>query len=366
MNTTVEHEPQALTVLPKSMLPTVLAADKDDLLSKLAEKVKGFRGDVSTPGGRDAMRSLAAEVARTKGSLLRLADSVSEEARKTHKAIVAEKKIIEERLDELRDQVRAPLTEYENRERNRVAEHEAALARLAVSPEMQHASSAELAEAIAARREPEARNWQEFHERAIAAHAQAIRQLSEWRCAAEEREAEQAELARLREAEAQRQREEAARLQAEREARIAAEAAERAQLEAEAKAKAEAARQAEAAAKREREANEAAERAQRAAEAVEQRRKDEAAAAERRQAEAVAAERRRAEQAAEAERQRVAREAEAKRQADERRAKDKAHRADVNRSALAALVLAGLSEGAAKSAVEAIALGKVPHVTITY
>ena len=45
---------------------------------------------------------------------------------------------------------------------------------------------------------------------------------------------------------------------------------------------------------------------------------------------------------------------------------DKKHRAKVNGEALAALVTAGLSELAAKSAITAIAQGKVPHVKIEY
>jgi Holliday junction resolvasome RuvABC DNA-binding subunit len=49
-----------------------------------------------------------------------------------------------------------------------------------------------------------------------------------------------------------------------------------------------------------------------------------------------------------------------------RREANKAHRAKINNTAVAALVGAGLSENAAKAAVTAIAKGDVPNVTISY
>ena len=49
-----------LAVLPKSALPTVLAADKDDLLGKLQDRLRSLKLDASTPKGRDEIRSAAA------------------------------------------------------------------------------------------------------------------------------------------------------------------------------------------------------------------------------------------------------------------------------------------------------------------
>lgn len=49
-----------LAVIPATALPTILAADKDDILGKLAAKVAAFKPDISTAKGRDEIR-LAAE-----------------------------------------------------------------------------------------------------------------------------------------------------------------------------------------------------------------------------------------------------------------------------------------------------------------
>src|SRR5882724_12966752 len=83
--------------------------------------------DISTPGGREAIRSMAFKVARSKTAL----DAMGKELGQTHysawKAITGERAKIEAALDLLRDQIRKPLTDFEEAERTRVANHEAAL-----------------------------------------------------------------------------------------------------------------------------------------------------------------------------------------------------------------------------------------------
>ena len=373
MSETIEPE-TALTVIAPSTLPVVIAADKDNLLGALADKLKGFRADISTEHGRKAIASMARHVSSTKADLLRIADRVSEEARKTHKAIVAEKNVIEERLDALRDQVRAPLTAFEAREKSRIAAHEAALAAIPEAPSYgQTEIAAELQERLTTLENWPDRDWEEFADRAewtLAEEKARTRRLLE---TAKRREAEAAELERLRAEAVERERQDAIRRQTEREAEIAAQAAQRAREEAEATARREreaAAAQAEAerqeAARRERDALAAAQAAENARIAAEQRAAEAAAQAERqRQADAAAAERRQKE-ALEAERRRAAAEqAEAQRQADARAA-DRANRATKNREALADLVAAGLSDEAAQSAVTAIAKGAVRNVKVIY
>lgn len=373
----IELQGTALAVIAASSVSTIVAADESDILGKLAAKVAAFKPDISTAAGRDEMRSLAYEIARSKSALVKIGKGLTENWRQSTKAVNAECNIIEERMDELRDKVRAPLTAWENAEKDRVAAHESALAALAVDPAMRHATADELSAAIRARRELEARNWQEFHERAIAAQNAAIATLVDWHGEAEVREAEAAELIRLRAEDAERERQEAERLQREREERIAAEAAERARIEAEAKAeraRQEDARQAEAERVRvEREAREATDRA----EAQRRDAEDRAEKAERARIDAAEmAERNRIEAEAKAEMDRIsAVRAEQKRAADEkaaseaeeaRRAANVAHRGQINRDALAALVAAGITEDHAKIVIAAIARGTVPHVSIRY
>lgn len=193
----------------------------------------------------------------------------------------------------------------------------------------------------------------------------------------EKREAEAAELERLR-------REEEERKRKEREDAIAREAAEKARLEAEARAKAEA----EAAEKKAREEREAIERkareereaAERAkaealakaeAERLEAERKAEAerAAAAKKIADAEAAaaeEKRKAERAAQEERERIQREADAKAAEEAKREADKKHQAGIHADIIKALGMLGISEELAKAAIIAIRKGEVPHIKINY
>ena len=353
---TMERPGTALAVVPKSSLPTVIAADKDDLLGKLAEKLKGFKADISTPTGREAIASTAKAVSKTKIALLKLADGLSEEARKTHKAIVAEKNIIEARLDSLRDEVRAPLTAYENEDKVRIANHEAALSALAALTMFDGEPGSE---AVQQRIDQvpalSNRQWQEFTGRASDLNAEVRDKLDDMLSRAEKREAEAAELARLRAEQARRDQEAAAQAQAEREARIAAEAAERAERAAAERVAAEARRAEEA----ERRAAEQAAQAERDRVAAE-----EAAAA--RQAAAVEAERRRAEDAARLVRIAAEREAAAIAEADRKRAANIAHQRRINATALNALILIGVPEDMGKIVLAAIAKGEIPAVRIEY
>jgi hypothetical protein len=257
----------ALAVIPPSSLPTILAADENDILGTLAKKIAAHKPDISTPKGRREIASLAAEVASSKMDLIRLGKSLTESWRKSTKAVNEECNLIEERMDALKVQVRQPLTDFENAEKARIAGHEAALAEITgwatVDPAWTSVQIAARITELGAHPHRE-RDWQEFRQRAQDAAAAAFNALKVARMELAEREAQAAEDARLAAEEAERQRAEAARLQAEREARIAAEAAEAARVEAERVAAEEAAmieRQAQAerdaAARRERETAEA-------------------------------------------------------------------------------------------------------------
>lgn len=242
MSETQTAEPTAstaLVVVESRLLPTIVAHDKDDILGTLAAKVAAFKPDISTPTGRAAMRTLAHEIRRGKADLIRIGKSLTEEWRKQTKAVNAECNIIEERMDALAEKVRAQLTEWENREKARVAAHEeflAAIKRMAEVPydmppdEIRH--RLHLLDTGSFRK----RDWQEFRERYLEALETAVNSLRMALAAAEKAEADARELERLRAEEAERQRQEQERLQREREERIAAEAAERAKQEAEAKA----------------------------------------------------------------------------------------------------------------------------------
>lgn len=164
----------------------------------------------------------------------------------------------------------------------------------------------------------------------------------------EQREAEQAELARLRQEAEERTRRD-------REEQLQREAAERATREAEARAKAEQDRadkaaqaEREAAERRELELKLAAEKAERARVEAEQKAANAAKEAEERL-------RREAESKAKAEA-----EAQAKREAN------KKHIAKINNEALSGFVAGGFSEADAKKIITMIAKGEIQHISIKY
>lgn len=285
----------------------------DALLASIAEKARAAKPDVSTKQGRGEIASLALKVAKSKTLLDDMGKQLVADWKARSGQVDAERRKVRDFLDALKEEVRAPLTKYEQAEEARIEAHEHSLAQITEGPGYgSDETAAELADRLAYLRVYPARDWQEFAQRAADLLAAEVARTEGLHAAAVKREAEAAELARLRAEQEERARQEAARAQAEREARIATEAAE------------ETARRAEADAKR-------------------------------REQEAIEAERRRVAAA------RAAEEAEAA-----RRAANTAHKAKVNREVLTALAGCGVSEEVGKAVITAIVRGEVPHVSIFY
>jgi len=281
--------------------------------------------DLSTAKGRARVASLSALVSRSKTAIEKPGRDYLRHLKEAVKPAEAELRRFVTACDELRDEVRRPLTEWEAEQERIAAEnqmnawHEEAL-------EM----NADFDRQFAARIESD-------HEMALMMNEKHDREREEARAEAErKRIAHEEELKRQAaeqarrdaEAAAQRDREEAARREAE--LKAAAERADRERIETLQRA--------------EREKKEAAERA------------------ERDKQEAIAAERRRQEEAE------AARQAEAKRIADEeaKRAADKEHRRTINRKVIADLVAQGIEESVAKDVVCAVATNKIEFLTINY
>lgn len=346
----------------ETLTPAVVFAPGgvESTISKLEADVRAFATDISTEAGRKAVASLAYKVARSKTVLDEMGKDLVADLKAQTGKIDAERRIIRERLDALRDEVRKPLDDFENAEKDRVAAHEEALAAITQPIQLaQMMTIPELKQALEDIGKIAQRDWQEFSARATGTVDEVRSILGAMLAQAEKREAEAAELARLR-------AEQIAREQADREAKIAAEAAERAKVAAESRAKREAeevAAKAEAERKRvEKERADALARAEKA----EADKKDAAARAEQAaKAAAEAAERKRL-ASIEEERQRVAA-ISAKESAEKaRREADKAHRAKFNNEALTALAVLGVAPEIGKVIVAAIAKGEVPHISINY
>ncbi|WP_422422125.1 hypothetical protein [Pseudomonas sp. GZD-222] len=355
-------------------------------LEHTRSQVCGEVPDLTTRKGRERIASLAAEVSRSKKAVENPGRDYLRRLKEMPKVVEAELREFVTAMDNLRDQVRQPLNDWQAAEDARVDRHNTAITHIKLNAEALDGITAEdLADRIA---KVEAvalgEKWQEFEAEAARAKDDSLKVLRTALSARQQYEAEQAELARLR-AEAE------AREKADREAAIAREAAERERREAEERAaaeRAEAARREQALIDQAAEAKRASEQAARDAEAAAERQRlhlqlqAEQAERARVQAEAdcVAAEQR-AEQeksAAEARAKAAAEQArlDERRRADaaaaeilrqqEAREADKAHKAKINRAALDAFIAGGMPEDCAKQAVTLIAQRKIPAIQITY
>jgi len=335
-------------------------------LAELEQKNASLVFDYESPKGNKEARSHVNTLRLTKGALERTRKAAKEESLRVGRAIDAEAKEINARIEAMITVHQTAIDEIEQREKQRVADLAERLAELR-NTGAAASNAVALAEEVAAL-EPVVigDDWAEFKPQALEAKDAVLRDLRQRHTAAVEHEAREAELARLRAEAAERER-------VEREAAIVRAAEERAKAEAARaaqEAEARAAAEREAAARRELELKLAAETAERrrveAEQRAEQERIDAAARAERQQQEAKEQAERQAADAVRREQERVAAEQAAAAADLARREANKAHKAKINRAALAALVAGGLSEECAKQCVTLIASGQVPGVSIAY
>ncbi|HHO3520321.1 TPA: hypothetical protein ACRRH6_003584 [Klebsiella pneumoniae] len=298
----------------------------DPLIEAIEKEARSLVPDVTTKKGRDAIASMAHKVARSKTYIDNAGKDLVAELKALPKQIDESRRVVRERLDALKDEVRRPLTEWEA-EQERIKAEEAMNAL--------HAEALVMNENIDLQR---AVQFEADHEMALLMNDAFDREQAEKKAEAErQRIAREEEIKRLAEEKAKR------------------EAAEQAQ------------REIDAAAVREREAILAKERAER-----EQR--EAAERAEREKQAAVEAERRKAQEEAdrirrEAEQREQARLAEEKRKADEqaRREADIKHRKDVGTEIVKALLAnTSLTRDQAIEVLIAVKDGRIPHTGISY
>ena len=298
----------------------------DPLIEAIEKEARSLVPDVTTKKGRDAIASMAHKVARSKTYIDNAGKDLVAELKALPKQIDESRRVVRERLDALKDEVRRPLTEWEA-EQERIKAEEAMIAlhveALAMNEEFDRQLEARI---------------ESGHEMALLMNDAFDREQAEKKAEAErQRIAREEEIKRLAEEKAKR------------------EAAEQAQ------------REIDAAAAREREAILAKERAER-----EQR--EAAERAEREKQAAVEAERRKAQEEAdrirrEAEQREQARLAEEKRKADEqaRREADVKHRKAVGTEIVKALLAnTSLTRDQAIEVLTAVKDGRIPHTGISY
>lgn len=298
----------------------------DPLIEAIEKEARSLVPDVTTKKGRDAIASMANKVARSKTYIDNAGKDLVAELKALPKQIDESRRVVRERLDALKDEVRRPLTEWEA-EQERIKAEEAMLALHVEALAMNEDFDRQLAARIESDHEMALLMNDAFDREQADKAAEAERQ----RIAHEEEIKRLAAAAAAREVEqrAQREREEAAHREAVLKAQ--AEQAERDRIAAEQKAEAD---------------------------------KQAAVEAERRKAQEEADRIRQ-----EAEQREQARLAEEKRKADEqaRREADVKHRKAVGTEIVKALLATtSLTREQAIEVLTAVKDGRIPHTGISY
>lgn len=334
MNNLIPAEEISIENAPAIYQPGGLAPYFEHIKSQVSGEVP----NLDTAKGRARIASLAAQVSKSKAAIEKPGREYLKHIKELPKKVESELREFVRACDELRDEVRKPLTDYENEEKARVQGHLNEVGKISELSEL-GADSEEIEKILISLESMKFDETvcQEFLTGYKEAAENAVNRLKERLESAKAAEAQQAEIDRLR-----KEAEENARK--EREERIAREAAERERLESirrEERLKAETERL-------EREKKEAIERAEREKEAAEVRAKKEL------------------EESAERERLRIAEEQRKAQEEDLKRQQDKALRNRVNREVFQLLVDAGIDKESARLVVNMASKGELGAMKIIY
>jgi len=329
-----------LIVIPKETALEVFTQTNglDSYIRQIEDEVNSFVPDTSTAKSRAEIASKAAKVARIKTQIDGIGKELVDRLKEQPKLVDAERKRMRDKLDALKDQVRKPLTDWENAEESRIDEIKSVLEIMKQIPDAGFGSVAiashlkRLKSTVIAKE-----RFMEFTEDAAVIKDEYVERCERLLAQVEKHEEEQKELERLR-------AEKVAREQKEREERLVKEAEERGK------------REAEEAAKRE------IEKVQAAAFAAQEKLRIEAEEKERA---AKELEYQREQQKL---RDEALKEAEAKRLAQEEAARiaNEDHRKKIILDAAESLIYEGIDDVTATAIIDLILDGKVKHVSIKF
>jgi hypothetical protein len=328
----------------------------DPILDRIKSEVRSVKTDISTEQGRKDIASLAYKVAKSKTFLDGVRKQLVEGEKKRLKAIDAEGSRIWDELEALQKEVRKPLTDWEDAEKERVARHELNLMSIAMLGIVALDTSIhEIKASIAELDHIDLSTFQEFKDRASDQKLLSMDVLTHTLARMEKEESDRIELARLRAEQAKRDQEERER-----------DIAQRARENAEREAKEREDRQARAA-ETERKRIEAEKfEAEARAKQLEEQRKADALRVERERKEAAERAEKEKLLAVELERRRAAETQERLKQEGETRERNKKHVAKINCEVRGAFISEGLTIDEATHVVQAIAKGAIPHTKISY
>lgn len=340
----------ALPVINKDQYPSLyITGGLDPYYQQIRSQVLSEVPDITTKAGIARIKSLAAMVSKSKTAVEKPGREYLKQLKELPKVIEAELRDWNGKMDALRDEVRKPVTELEEKEKARIAaldERFNEIQKIKNVTAIDVLSSEVLTSWI---NKLEAividDTWDEYKERAQVAKDAGLVELNKSLVIAQQREAQQAEIEKLKAEQAQRDQEERERQIAEQARHEAEQKALREKLESE---------------RREQAAKDAAVKAEREAEEAKQR-------LQREQKESAERERVAAEQAAERERQRLAQEEASRKAEEERRAANVEHQRTINREVVSSLIaVSGITEEQARSILCATVRKEIPHLLIQY
>src|SRR5215207_5924730 len=157
-------EPAARVVLSADSIFGTGSAET--IVSAIEKQVRAEVFDITTEDGRERVKSTAYKIARSKTTLYEIGNEHVADIKAKSAAIDRERKTIRDRLDALKEEVRGPLTAWEEAEEKRVGDNEAALVAI-IETGRQSAGkpSGLIRELITIVEGYSARDWQEFKER---------------------------------------------------------------------------------------------------------------------------------------------------------------------------------------------------------
>lgn len=318
----------------------------DDLLGKITMAAKSFVPDITTTKGRDEIKSIAAKVAKSKTYLDAKGKDLVSGWKTKAKMVDVERKRMRDALDELKVEIRKPVTDFEDADKARVADLIESVEAILKMSEVDGMTLEEISRRIdQLNQQTTGEEFQEFQEEAERCKAESMQSLEVSFTKQKKYEDDQAELAKLKAEAAERE-------EADRVAKIKADAETKAKLDAE----------------------KAVEVERQRAEKAEQDAKDAAERAEKEKQEAVAAAERKAKEEADRKEQerldaeRIAEAAKQKeREVAERKAANARHRNHVDKQAIDALVHTKLvDKDKAAQIVAIVAAGEIPGMQIIY
>jgi hypothetical protein len=113
-------------MIPENITPAIFTDEKKgitELLKSVGTKVVAFKGDISTEEGRKETKDFGKLINRSKTAVDDMGKEHVAKLKELPKQIDAQRKLFRDGMDEYKDQVLKPLTEWQEVEDKRIAKH---------------------------------------------------------------------------------------------------------------------------------------------------------------------------------------------------------------------------------------------------